>query len=313
MKWRTILLLALFFFTSPFYAHSGTGLKITRCEPDKIIGEPPYILLNYEYPQDFKKSGVEITVNSHKAFYEPAGGGFGGGMTSESALVYVGAPGKKQIKVIVKSADKVLRGTQTIDFRSQGDILLLDRTDGEAIFSPVKSNESPMEFHFFGYFSKDLKMELNGATLKFHLEPIKVSADHFQISCWPDLRAGDNTLTLIWKSVDGKPRSKQYHFYLAKHGVVRQGDSIKVSLGRLQSKMGPFYHAVVKGNCLKAESGPVLSKQISWKRYYLTQDQIVRVMVKAQHPGKGVIKIYKKEVFYNPAKLYRRINLTVIK
>jgi len=264
-------------------------------------------LLNYEYPQDFKKSGVEITVNGRKAFYEPNGGGFGGGMTFESALVYVGGPGKKQIKVSVKSADTVLSGTKTIDFRSQGDILLLDRSDGEAIFSP------PGELHFFGYFFKDLKMELNGEPLKFHQEPLKVSADHSQISCRPDLRPGKNTLALSWKSDAGKPRSRQYHFYLVKQGIVKQGDSLKVTLGRLQSKMGPFYYAKLKGSCLKGESGPVLAKEISWRSHYLTQNLVVRVIVKAQKPGKGVIEIYKKEVFYNPSALNRQIDLTVVK
>jgi hypothetical protein len=307
MKSRAILLLALFFFIIPVYAHAGTGLKITYCEPNKIIGEPPYILLTYEYPQDLKKSEMEITVNGQKAFYEPDGGGFGGGMTSESVLLYVGPPGKKQIKIVVKSDDKVLSATQTIDFRSSGDILLLDRSNGEAILS------SDPEFHFFGYFFKNLKIKLNGDYLKFHQEPIKVSADHFHIICRPNLRPGENTLDLTWKSENGKSKSKQYHFYLVKNGVIKQGDSIEVRLGRLKSKMGPFYYAAIKGNSLKGETGPILAKQISWKNYYLSQDLIACVKVKAKQPGKGVIEIYKKEVFYNPPEINRRIDLTVVK
>ena len=235
-------------------------------------------------------------------------------MTSETWIVYVGPPGKKHLKVTVRSDHQVLSATRTMDFRSQGDILLLDRTDGDAILSSGGPGRWPTEFHFFGYFFKDLQMELNGNKLEFHLEPLKVSADHFQISCRPELRQGDNTLVLNWKSADGKPRSKQYHFYLAKNGVVKQGDSITVRLGRLGSKSGPFYHAVVKGDCLQIEKGARLAKQVSLRKgFYLSQDLIARAIFKAQKPGKGVIGVYKKAVFFEPAEFDRRIEVTIVK
>jgi hypothetical protein len=304
---RTLILLALLVFGAcPAAAASKAALNITRCEAVQAFGAPSYIIIDVEYPQDLEKTGEEILVNGRPAYYGAAGGGFGGGMNQNSYLVYVGAPGTKDLKVTLKAGGQVLTATRTMEFRSAGDIILLNRMDGEAIFAPG-------EFRFFGYFVRDVAVTVNGRQAPCQQEPLKVSAAHFLLRCSPELKQGDNTLTVSWQGADGQAVSRQYQVYLAQDGVVKQGDTIKLTLGPIRSKSGPFYRAEIIGSSLEAAGQSLADEVTLGKRFFLGKGaKLFAIKVRAKAPGAGIIKVFVRKFFLNPYEFDREIKLTVV-
>ncbi len=302
----------------------GESLKITQWEPMGGPPAPAYIHLSTEFPCDLKKPRETIRVNGRPAAFTRLGGGFGGGVCLQDYAVYVGTPGIKEITVTLSAGDRTLTASTSLEFRSQGAIVLLDRVDGQAVWAPE-------EWRFWVYFVKDVKIffqhnpssaarngvkdvkiTVNDQEQPAQLAPAPVSEHHFVLTCRPDLRPGSNTITLAGTNLEGREIKAQYHTYYARDRQVKVNDEILLPYGYWGSKSGPFFRLEVEGEAV-APVGGVDRDQSGLKdgAWFFMERKILK-RLRALRPGTVTLRFLEKKWFTEPFQLRRTDQLTVV-
>lgn len=269
------------------------AIKITGWQPLPFVAEPPYIILEVEYPHTLERPQEAITVNGRPARYRLSGGGSNPAARQQDYYLYVGAPGAKQVSVTLTSGGKHLSASTQLDFRSGGGILPLGRLAGEGVFSPG-------EWRYYVYFLKDIRVRVNGADLPHRLTPLPDSADHQLLTFAPALRAGHNTVEVTGKNPQGEERSSSLPVFFLKDHTVKVGDSFWFPYGEVGSKSGPFYRLLVEGAALKPLRETFLRRLTLTDDLWLGGVDLFSKELQAVAPGEVTLKVLEKRWFKDP-------------
>jgi hypothetical protein len=267
-------------------------LRIEKVEPMKVNGgEPSFATMEVSYPGDWQKGTWQVAVNGKKAVFEVTGYGSGGGRNSESFFIYLGASGGKKIEVIFKTDSITAKAKKTTEFKSSGDLLLLDRFDGEAVLEETA-------LHFWSYFIKDAKVKVNGVPLPLEVPSVAVAEGIVLLSCKPHLQPGANIIEYSGKQTNGKDFNHKISLFFIKDHKVKIADRFNFGYGHPGSKSGPFYKLELTGNGLAVDNNhqemffPTL-----FKEQWLIQSSIYCGAVTAKEPGVAVLRVMVKNHF----------------
>jgi hypothetical protein len=296
----TVVIIAI---SSSLYAQTG-NLKIEKIEPVTYFGEPPYVQIEISYPMSWGEGSFRFTVNGENTAFEKRGGGFGQGLYDNDFWLYIGEPGKKEITVTFKSSSLTTQRKELFEFKSNGDLVLLNHYDGETLFK-----ETP--FQFFTYFVRNIKLTLNGTEVPYVIQTVPASKVHSLVVFKPQFTSGLNTVQFSGKRFDNKDFIRQFSFFFIKDATVKTGDQFNFGYGYPGSKSGPFFELKIDGAALTLDderreaSFPVLQTD-QWLIHKSTYLQTVT----AKEPGTGSIMVLEQGSFLDPD--FKEISRTAI-
>lgn len=305
MRLRLVVLSGVILILATLPVWAGQDLKIVKWEPQSGPPAPAYVHLEVELPCDHTDFRERFTVNGQAAAFQPLGFASGSGRCTRDYAVYVGPPGKKEVRLEIAAGDRRLFAATALDFRSKGAIVLLDRVPGEAVLEPG-------EWRFWVYFVQDLAVRVNGREVPFDLKPTPVSPHHALLSLRPKLQPGPNLVAVAGKGLAGEAVRLECPTYLVNDRQVKLHHEILLPYGYLGSKSGPFFRLEVAGEALQAGERLDLEqaglKEDAWfyaKRIFLKK-------LKAVKTGEAVLKFYEKSWFTNPYECRRTLHLRVV-
>jgi hypothetical protein len=280
-------------------------VRIIKWEPMGGPPEPAYIHLEVALPCDLKEPREEFTVNGQPAVFTHLGFSSGSEGCSRDYALYVGPPGTKHITFTLTEGGRRFTASTTLDFRSRGAVVLLDRLGQEAL-------REPGEWRLWVYFVKNLKVTVNGTPQPLTEQATAVSPHHTLVSFRPSLRPGPNLIVVEAEDAQGGRISREYRPYYLKDGQIRVKDEMLWPYGYMGSKSGPFFRLEVEGEALKITGQQELDQAFLKDQAWFAQKRLFLKKIRAQQPGEVTLKVYKKSWFTNPYQLEETHRLRVI-
>ncbi|MGQ9688257.1 MAG: hypothetical protein ACUVXF_05650 [Desulfobaccales bacterium] len=268
-------------------------IRIKGWRPLPFVPEPPYIILEVEFPHALEKPREAITVDGRPAVFQAAGFGSSPACQTRDYSVYVGGPGKKEVSLTLTSRGRSLSASTQVDFHSRGGIIPLTRVPGEGIFSVE-------EWRVYVYFLTDLRVRVNDEDQAHHLTPLAGSAEHQLLSFAPKLKAGVNTLEITGRNHHGEEISTRITTHFLQDNTVTIGDAFWFPYGEVGSKSGPFYRLVVDGASLKSLRETFLRRMTLADNLWLGGVDLFSQELKAVTPGEATLKVLEKRWFTDP-------------
>ncbi|MGE5557353.1 MAG: hypothetical protein ACM3WV_01935 [Bacillota bacterium] len=267
------------------------GLVMEKIEPVKSFGEPPYVTVDLKYPEAWGDGTLQFFVNREKAVHMATGGGSGGGFRSVSCVLYVGEPGKKKIEAVFASAVKRSRAIKSFNFRSDGDILLVNHAAGAAMFE-IK----PLSFRT--YFVTNMKVFLNGTAIMFESKYDHIMKGCASLNVIPALRQGNNMLEITGRRPDGRECRKKFPLFYIRDGRVKAGETFRLGYGYEGSRSGPFFKLEIAGESLVPDGDSVVERcPVLLENNWIGMNSIFFQSLKAEKAGNAIIKILRKNHF----------------
>ncbi len=222
----------------------GPEIRIDRVTPfpapDNTVGittEPFLLTADVSYPSSYGDNGtLVLTVNNTVTPFREVGGGYGGGRVTRTLQFYAGAPGDKNI-VATYSIDGEPFATTPVNygFVSHGDVLLLDRFDGETLFAA-------QPLRFLAYFAGEVQATLNGTPLALTAARLDAAnADLLHECAAPAYVAGTNTLVVRWTGSNGQARERSITLLYHPGYRVPRHQPVRIAYGEVGSRSGPYF------------------------------------------------------------------------
>lgn len=208
--------------------------------PDNVVGvttEPFLLTADVSYPSSYGDNGtLVLTVNNSVIPFREVGGGYGGGRVTRTLQFYAGVPGDKNI-VATYSIDGEPFATTPVNygFVSRGDVLLLDRFDGETLFAA-----EPLRF--LAYFAGDVQATLNGEPLALTASRLDAANADLVLTCAePSFTPGSNTLVVRWTGSTGQARERSITLLYHPGHQVPRNQPVRIAYGKVGSRSGPYF------------------------------------------------------------------------
>lgn len=197
------------------FASEKLIIKEIRSWPLNGETEPVCLYVEISYSMDFERPAIKFLVNGKEAVCREGGGGFGGGYYDRSFYVYAGKPGEKNLEVILTSKNEKVSRSARYEFKSSGNLLLLDLADNQIILNNKTLN-------FYSAFFTGWNIQVNGKKQEFSTK--EISEGIHLLSVTPDFRRGWNEVAVSGRDASGQEKAKEFRLYYSRDGEVFLGD-----------------------------------------------------------------------------------------
>ena len=251
-----------------------------------------YAEVSLEFPKAWEHPEFQVQVDGRDLNARSASGGYSGDRGMASLLFFPGKPGVKQIGVVATAGGKTVRAVSSLDWKGRPFAALLGYAgDRSLVMAPEKI--------------RLIAANIENSAITFNGEPTRAEAfgqDAILLSIDPPWRPGLNTISFDGKGADGSPVKKTYTFVYYKGGI-RQGESMLLRVGTVETKSGPFYSVAVEGDALTVGSERMVDSLVLDREGWIGRETVLVRELKAAKPGQARVLISEKPHFLQEREL----------